>query len=267
MARASSAAAFLPKPSSTSPGNSRPWHTRAAKPVHGIALKSAPSIDFAETVKWKEGIVNQLNSGVAMLLKRADVRVVAGWANFQDGKTCKVATKDGDLTITAEHVILATGSLPIELPFLPFGGPVVSSTEALSLAEVPKRLVVVGAGYIGLELGIAFRKLGSEVTVVEATDHILPLYDAALAKLSPNGWRRAASRSTWRQSQGPRNQQEGPRADRRRERRHRPSSACGQDSGDGRTQTQHGWVGYRKHGDRHGRPVRQGRRPVPYLDA
>jgi dihydrolipoamide dehydrogenase len=79
-------------------------------------------------------------------------------------------------------VILATGSKPIELPFLPFGGAVISSTEALSLDELPKRLVVVGAGYIGLELGAAFAKLGSEVTIVEAMDRILPLYDAELVR-------------------------------------------------------------------------------------
>src|SRR5204863_86088 len=74
----------------------------------------------------------------------------------------------------------STGSLPVELPFLKFGGDVVSSTEALMLSEVPKKLVVVGAGYIGLELGIAFRKLGAEVTVIEALDRILALYDAPL---------------------------------------------------------------------------------------
>jgi dihydrolipoamide dehydrogenase len=147
---------------------------------HGISLGSAPKVDFAETVRWKEGIVDKLNGGVSALLKRSKVRVVAGWAKFSDAKTCTVAAKEGEVTITAEHVILANGSLPVELPFLKFGGPVISSAEALSLDALPKRLAVVGAGYIGLELGIAFRKLGCEVTVVEALDHILPLYDAAL---------------------------------------------------------------------------------------
>jgi dihydrolipoamide dehydrogenase len=153
-----------------------------AKPRHGISLATQPAIDFAETVKWKDGVVDKLNGGVATLLKRAKVRVVNGWGTFGDGKTCHVTTRDGDITITAEHVILATGSVPVELPFLPFGGNVISSTEALSLSEVPKRLVVVGAGYIGLELGIAFRKLGAEVTVIEALDRILPLYDAQLVE-------------------------------------------------------------------------------------
>lgn len=153
-----------------------------AKPRHGISLTMQPAINFAETVKWKETVVDKLNNGVAALLKRAKVRVVKGWGTFSDGKTCHVKTKDGEIAITAEHVILAAGSIPVELPFLPFGGNVISSTEALSLAEMPKRLVVVGAGYIGLELGIAFRKLGAEVVVVEALDRILPLYDAQLVE-------------------------------------------------------------------------------------
>ncbi len=154
---------------------------KAAGPgLHGIALKSQPELNFAELVKWKEGIVDRLNNGVTGLLKRARVRVISGWAKFSDAKTCTVAGKDGDITVTAEHVILANGSKSVELPFLKFGGNVISSTEALMLPELPKKLVVVGAGYIGLEMGIAFRKFGSEVTVVEALDRILPLYDAQL---------------------------------------------------------------------------------------
>jgi len=146
------------------------------KSVHGIRLTAAPSLDFRETVKWKEGIVSKLNTGVGGLLKRAKVRVVNGFAVFSDAKTCRV----GETTIRAEHVILANGSVPSELPFLKFGGEVISSTEALSLDVLPARLAVVGAGYIGLELGIAFAKLGSKVTIVEAEAQVLPLYDAEL---------------------------------------------------------------------------------------
>src|SRR5579862_1510576 len=108
---------------------------------HGISLASAPKIDFAETVRWKETVVDKLNGGVTALLKRAKVRVVSGWATFHDGKTCAVATKDGEVLITGEKVILAAGSLPVELPFLKFGGNVTSSTEALALPELPKKLV------------------------------------------------------------------------------------------------------------------------------
>jgi len=148
----------------------------------GISIKGTPKLNLAETVRWKETIVKRLNEGVAGLLRRAKVKVVAGWARFSDAKTCVVETAEGPVTITAEHVVLANGSEPVELPNLPFGGPIVSSTEALSLQELPRKLAVVGAGYIGLELGSAFRKFGSEVTVIEAQDRILPLYDAPLVK-------------------------------------------------------------------------------------
>ena len=141
---------------------------------------SKPSIDLKATTAWKDGIVRKLNVGVAALLKKAKVKVIKGWAEFSDAKTCTVRTPEGDITISAEHVILATGSEPVELPFLPFGGDVISSTEALSLDAVPDKLVVVGGGYIGLELGIAFRKLGAEVAIVEMADRLLPLYDKAL---------------------------------------------------------------------------------------
>jgi dihydrolipoamide dehydrogenase len=106
--------------------------------------------------------------------------VIEGWATFSDAKTCTVKTAGGEVRITAENVILATGSEPVELPFLPFGGRVISSSDALSLDAVPKKLVVVGAGYIGLELGIAYRKLGSDVAIVEMAERILPLYDRQL---------------------------------------------------------------------------------------
>jgi dihydrolipoamide dehydrogenase len=108
------------------------------------------------------------------------VKVVDGWARFRDGKTVEVETEIGAQIVRAEQVVIATGSNTTELPLLPFGGRVISSTEALALTEVPGRLVVVGAGYIGLELGIAFAKMGAVVTIVEAQLGILPQYDAEL---------------------------------------------------------------------------------------
>jgi dihydrolipoamide dehydrogenase len=154
----------------------------AQAPRFGIALDSAPRVDFAATTQWKETIVDRLNGGVRALLARAKVRVLSGWGTFSDAKTCKVATAAGEILIVAEHVILATGSTPVELPFLKFGDRVISSTDLLSLQALPKRLVVVGAGYIGLELGIALRKLGVAVSLVEAQSQILPLYDAKLVE-------------------------------------------------------------------------------------
>jgi dihydrolipoamide dehydrogenase len=144
---------------------------------------AAPSIDVTRTVGWKDGIVKRLTGGVGTLLKKNDVQVINGFARILDGKTVEVKTADGGLQrIRCEHLLLAAGSEAVELPFMPFGGMVVSSTEALSPTSIPKQLVVVGAGYIGLELGTAYRKLGAEVTVVEAADRILPAYDAELTK-------------------------------------------------------------------------------------
>ncbi|WP_242153480.1 dihydrolipoyl dehydrogenase [Sphingomonas sp. BAUL-RG-20F-R05-02] len=146
----------------------------------GIHLADKPRLDLAETVAWKEGVVDRLSGGVAVLLRRAKVKVVPGWARFTDAKSCIVTKPEGETRIVAEHVILATGSVPVELPFLKFGGKVISSTEALSLPDLPDRLVVVGAGYIGMELGSAFARLGAAVTIVEAQGQILPLYDVKL---------------------------------------------------------------------------------------
>ncbi len=141
---------------------------------------SVPSIDLAQTVAWKDGIVQRLNTGVSALMKKAKARFVTGQARFLDGKTVEVTNGDEVQQIRAEYVVIATGSAPVELPFLPFGGPILSSTEALDLTTVPETLAVVGGGYIGLELGTVFAKLGSKVTVVEAEDRILSLYDKAL---------------------------------------------------------------------------------------
>ena len=154
---------------------------QGASPL-GIQTQS-PQLDIGKAVTWKDGIVKRLTGGVAALLKKNGVRVVHGLGTIIDGKTVDVAGAgdDGDsLRIRCQHLLLATGSVPVELPFLPFGGSVMSSTEALSPQSLPKRLIVVGGGYIGLELGIVYRKLDCEVAVVEAQDRILPAYDAEL---------------------------------------------------------------------------------------
>jgi dihydrolipoamide dehydrogenase len=151
----------------------------------------APRIDLARTQRWKDGIVQRLTGGVGALLKKAGVQVVKGWGRIADGKTVDVVGADGEpLRIRCEHLLLATGSEPVPLPGLPFGGPVVTSTEALALSAVPRHLVVIGAGYIGLELGIAWRKLGADVAVVEAQGRVLPAYDEELSKPVLAGLRR-----------------------------------------------------------------------------
>lgn len=154
----------------------------AGQSALGISVQ-APSIDIQRTVAWKDGIVDRLTTGVAALLKKHGVTVIHGWAQVTDGKGAEVTLRDGSVQrIHCEHMLLAAGSRSVELPFLPLGDKVISSTEALSPKALPRRLTVVGGGYIGLELGTAYRKLGVEVTVVEAQPRILPTYDEELTK-------------------------------------------------------------------------------------
>jgi len=148
---------------------------------NALGIRAAkPEIDLAKTLEWKNGIVENLNGGVSGLLKRAGAELLTGKARFLDGKTVEIITAEGNIKVHAQHIVIATGSEAIEIPSLPFGANVMSSTEALELAEVPESLAVVGGGYIGLEIGTAFAKLGSKVVVVESADRILPQYDSAL---------------------------------------------------------------------------------------
>ena len=158
----------------------------------GIHVEAA-RIDIAQTVRWKDGIVARLTGGVGALLKKHGVKVVKGWTHIVDGKTVDVTQDISDtkpVRIQGEHLLLATGSVELGLPGMPFGGRVISSTQALSPERIPGKLVVVGGGYIGLELGLVYRKLGADVTVVEAQDRILPLYDEELTKPVTNSLRK-----------------------------------------------------------------------------
>ncbi|WP_137136421.1 dihydrolipoyl dehydrogenase [Rhizobium sp. FKY42] len=156
-------------------------HAATGHSALGI-LTSSPKIDLAKTMSWKDGIVRQLTGGVSGLLRKAGVRKVDGEARILDGKTVEVQTADGLLRISCEHLVIASGSVPIEVPSLPFGGDILSSTEALSLETVPETLAVVGGGYIGLEIGTAYAKLGAQVTILEARPQILPQYDSELSR-------------------------------------------------------------------------------------
>jgi dihydrolipoamide dehydrogenase len=130
---------------------------------HGIKIDGV-AIDVAAMLKKKDGIVSKLTGGVAALAKARKVTVITGEAKFTSATTLAV----GDQSLTAKNIVIATGSAPVELPFMKFDGKtVISSTEALTLTEVPKKLVVVGGGAIGLELGSVWARLGSEVTIVE----------------------------------------------------------------------------------------------------
>ena len=148
----------------------------------GITVPQPAQLDMPKLIEWKDSIIARLSGGVEALLKKNKVRKVQGWANFSDAKNCTVETSDGVINIQAEHVILATGSTATELPSLPYSENVISSTQALEQQELPNHLVVIGAGYIGLEMGIAYRKLGAKVTFIEGGDTIVPLYDKELTK-------------------------------------------------------------------------------------
>ncbi len=140
-------------------------------------------IDLPKMVEWKDGIVDRLTGGVEFLCSKNDVEVVYGSARFTSDRSLEVAGDDGVVEVQFETAVIATGSKAMELPNLPFDGVrVIGSTEALSLQEVPSRLVVVGAGYIGLELGTVYAKLGSQVTVVEFLPEIMPGLDRDAAK-------------------------------------------------------------------------------------
>lgn len=139
-------------------------------------------IDLEKTLAWKDGIVRQLAGGVSGLLRKAGVRSVQGRAKILDGKSVEVETAEGLLRISCQNLVIATGSRPVEVPSLPFGGNILSSTEALSLPSVPETLAVVGGGYIGLEIGTAYAKLGATVSIFEAKPHILPQYDEELSR-------------------------------------------------------------------------------------
>jgi dihydrolipoamide dehydrogenase len=147
----------------------------------GVSI-AAPKLDYAKTVAWKDGIVSRLSTGVGALLKRAHVRSLRARATIVDGKSAIAHADTGDQRIVCEHLVIATGSEPMALEALPFGGDILSSTEALALTKIPRTLAVVGAGYIGMELGMAFAKLGANVTIVEALPRILPLYDEELTQ-------------------------------------------------------------------------------------
>ena len=157
----------------------------------GIDLTA--TVDMERVQTWMAGIVSGLTGGVARLLRAAGVTVVTGNARFATSKRVAVwegAGVGGDAQDAAAHfyeftsAIVATGSRPIELAELPFdGGRVLDSTGALALDRIPGRLVVVGAGYIGVELGTAFAKLGADVTLVELTDRLLPGMPPRLARV------------------------------------------------------------------------------------
>jgi dihydrolipoamide dehydrogenase len=145
---------------------------------HGIRLDGL-GLDLAAMLARKDQVVRELTEGVRFLFKKNKIEPVFGTARLASPTSVAVRLNEGgERTIEAAHILLATGSAPIELPFLKFDGKVVvSSTEALDFDRVPEHLLVVGGGYIGLELGSVWRRLGAKVTVVEFLPRITPMAD------------------------------------------------------------------------------------------
>jgi dihydrolipoamide dehydrogenase len=148
-----------------------------------MGISAKPVLDFAKTQAWKQGVVAKMTGGIAQLLKGNGCDHLMGEARFLAPKKLAVKTAAGVEEIEADHIVIATGSSPIEIPGFKFDEKNVwSSTGALAATEVPKRLIVIGGGYIGLELGMAYAKFGSAVTIIEATAGLLPGQDPELVK-------------------------------------------------------------------------------------
>jgi len=149
----------------------------------GLVVKGSVDVDFAKTQEWKQTkVIKRLTSGVASLMKAGQVEVVRGKARFTDPHSLEVELNDGGTAAYSfKYAIIATGSKAVKPKFFPIDGVnVVDAQGALAFPEVPARFVVVGGGYIGVELGIAYAKLGSQVTIVEATGQLLPGTDPDL---------------------------------------------------------------------------------------
>ncbi len=152
--------------------------------VMGIEVAAKPVVNMTKLQAWKGSVVNKLTGGVRTLLKANKVDMMLGAAKFVGPKALEVTTAEGVVRVEAEHMIIAVGSRPIEIPGFSFkDARVLDSTKALALGEIPKRLAVIGGGYIGLEMGTMFAKLGSAVTVIEAADQVLPGFDADAVKV------------------------------------------------------------------------------------
>ena len=148
---------------------------------HGIEINT-PKVNFEQMIKRKQGVVDQTVDGVNYLMKKNKIEVFQGVGSFVDEHTILVSGEKEE-QIKGKNIIIATGSKPTELPFAKFDKErIISSTEALELKSLPKKLLVIGGGIIGLELGSVYRRLGTEVEVIEYLDRIIPTFDSAMSK-------------------------------------------------------------------------------------
>lgn len=150
--------------------------------THGITI-DPPKVNFEQMIKRKDDVVGQTCDGVKFLMDKNKIDVYHGTGSFENEHTILIKKEKGEEKIEAKNVIIATGSKPTELPFAKFDKKrIISSTETLSLKEIPKHLIIIGGGVIGLELGSVYARLGAEVTVVEYMDKIIPTFDGTMGK-------------------------------------------------------------------------------------
>lgn len=150
---------------------------------HGIVF-GEPKTDIDKIRTWKEKVITQLTGGLAGMAKGRKVKVVNGLGKFTGANTLEVEGENGKTVINFDNAIIAAGSRPIQLPFIPHEDPRVwDSTDALELKSVPKRMLVMGGGIIGLEMGTVYHALGSEIDVVEMFDQVIPAADKDVVKV------------------------------------------------------------------------------------
>ncbi|WP_394337433.1 dihydrolipoyl dehydrogenase [Halococcoides cellulosivorans] len=155
-----------------------------AATAEALGISADPSVDVGQLTDWKDGVVEQLTGGVEQLCRAAGVTVVEGMAAFVNTRRARVQTDTGETAIDFENAIVATGSRPIEIPDFGFDSDhVLDSRDALALDERPDSLVVIGAGYIGMELSTVYQKLGTDVTVVELFDDVLDGYEDDISRI------------------------------------------------------------------------------------
>ncbi|MFC0181049.1 dihydrolipoamide dehydrogenase [Pseudarcicella hirudinis] len=150
---------------------------------HGIEISDL-KVNLEQMITRKRGVVEKMNNGISFLMKKNKITVYNGFGSFVNKNTVKVAKTDGSSEeITSKNIIIATGSKPTVLPSMPVDKKrVITSTEALNLTEIPKHLVVIGAGVIGAELGSVYARLGAKVSFVEFADSMIPTMDKTMGK-------------------------------------------------------------------------------------
>jgi dihydrolipoamide dehydrogenase len=158
------------------------YETMGQASAMGIEAEGV-KVDFAKVQEWKNNIVTKLTGGVNVLFKGNKIKKIQGEAQFVKENGVQVVNGDGVQHYRFKHCIIATGSRPVELKAFPYGGRILSSTEALELNDIPKSMIVIGGGYIGIELGQTYAKFGTKVTILEGTDSILPGFEKEMSRL------------------------------------------------------------------------------------